>query len=474
MLFVLVTGCGGGGGGKDNGTIPPQTLVSIAVTPNNSSIALGATQQFTATGTYSDNTTQDLTSLVSWTSSNTSIAAISNTGLATPVATGTIIITATSGAISGSATLTVPGGDSGANNVLPITVNGSLCSVNSYPNKPCVSIMVCTPGSTACQVISDILLDTGSYGLRIFKQALNISLAQVTSGSGSVAECVQYSDGSSNWGPIQTASVVLGNEPAVQVPVQVIDSTFSAAPAACQHADQSPSVAGFNGVLGVGLFTQDCGPPCANSANNGVYYSCSGSGCSGTAVALSQQVQNPAALLPQDNNGVIVQLPGIPPEGAPAVNGFLVLGIDTRFNNASSGATTYAANQYGEFTTNLDGISFIHSFIDSGSNGLFFTPPSTSPLPNCPSPLSDWFCPSSIASLSATNTGAFGFPSGLVPFQIGNFASLIRSSNNVFNDISGFLPGGFDWGLPFCFGRNVYVGFEGKGSSLGTGPYWAY
>src|SRR3990172_4038234 len=216
LLSVLVTSCGGGGGGG-NGAIPPQTLVSIAVTPNNSSVALGATQQFTATGTYSDNTAQDLTSLVSWTSSNTSIAAISNTGLATPVAAGTIIITAASGAISGSATLTVSGGDSVANNVLPITVNGSLCSVNSYPNKPCVSLTVCTPDSTACQVISDILLDTGSYGLRIFKQALNISLAQVTSGSGSLAECVQYADGSSNWGPIQTASVILGNEPAVQV-----------------------------------------------------------------------------------------------------------------------------------------------------------------------------------------------------------------------------------------------------------------
>ena len=411
---------------------------------------------------------------MSWTSSNTGIATISNTGLATPVAAGTIIITATSGDISGSATLTVSGNDGGGNNVLPITVNGSLCSAISYPNKPCVSITVCTPGSAACQVISDILLDTGSYGLRIFKQALNISLVQVTSGSGSVAECVHYADGSSNWGPVQTASVILGNEPAVQVQVQVIDSTFSVAPAICQNADQSPSVAGFNGILGVGLFTQDCGQVCANSANNGMYYSCSGLGCSGTAVALSHQVQNPVAFLPQDNNGVIVQLPGIAPEGSTAVNGFLVLGIDTRGNNASSGHTTYAANQFGEFTTNLNGISFVHSFIDSGSNGLFFTPPSTNPIPNCTPPLSDWFCPSSTTSLSATNTGAPGFPSGLVPFQIGNFATLIRSSNTVFNDIGGFFPGGFDWGLPFFLGRNVYVGFEGKGSNLGTGPYWAY
>ena len=56
--------------------------------------------------------------------------------------------------------------------MLPITVNGSLCSINSYINKPCVSVTVCTPGTSTCQTIDDILLDTGSFGLRIFKQVL--------------------------------------------------------------------------------------------------------------------------------------------------------------------------------------------------------------------------------------------------------------------------------------------------------------
>jgi len=375
-----------------------------------------------------------------------------------------------SGSSGGGGTSPAPAG----NNVVALTVNGPGLN-NSYPNEPCVSVTICTPGTTTCQTINDILLDTGSSGLRIFKQALtNVSLTQVTSGSGSLAECIQYADGSSDWGPVQTASVILGNEPAVQVSIQVIDSTFFGAFAlgVCGTPDQNPSAAGFNGTLGVGLLAQDCGLGCVNSANNGIYYSCSGSNCTGTAAALNSQVQNPVGLLPQDNNGVIIQLPSVPVGGSPSVNGSLVLGIGTQSNNGPSGVTAYSADQLGEFTTTFNGTAY-SSFIDSGSNGLFF-PSSGSQLPGCPAPNSGWYCPSTTASLSATNKGASGSPSGVVSFQIGNFDSLINSSNNVFADIGGSTPGIFDWGLPFFFGRNVFVGLEGKGSTLGTGPYWAY
>jgi hypothetical protein len=358
-------------------------------------------------------------------------------------------------------------------NVMAITVNGSLCSNNSYVNKPCVSVTVCTPGTSTCQTIDDILLDTGSFGLRIFKQALNVSLTQVTSGSDSIAECIQYGDGSSDWGPVQIASVILANEAAIQLPIQVIDSTFGIVPIACQNADKSPTDAGFNGILGVGLFAQDCGQDCSNSADNGMYYVCNESSCQGTVVPLSSQVQNPVDLLPQDNNGVIVEFPSVPLGGVPSVNGYLVLGIGTRSNNAPSGVKTYVADQNGEFTTNFKGISY-SSYIDSGSNGLFFPSPSGSLIPNCPSPNSTWYCPSSTTSLSATNTGASGSPSGTVSFHIGNLDSLTTSSNSVFAEIGGDGAGEFDWGLPFYFGRNVYMGLEGTESSLGSGLYWAY
>jgi hypothetical protein len=89
-------------------TVNPAVLESIAVTPVDPTITLGDTQQFTATGTYSDSSTADITATVIWTSSNTSVATIAATGLATSVDTGTTGITASEAAItSPSQTLTV-------------------------------------------------------------------------------------------------------------------------------------------------------------------------------------------------------------------------------------------------------------------------------------------------------------------------------------------------------------------------------
>jgi trimeric autotransporter adhesin len=96
-------------------TIPtiPATLVSITVTPPVADVAAGAGEQFSATGTYSDLSTRDLTDSVTWSSSDGTTATISNApgsqGLATGVATGAVTITAadTSALVSGVAALTV-------------------------------------------------------------------------------------------------------------------------------------------------------------------------------------------------------------------------------------------------------------------------------------------------------------------------------------------------------------------------------
>ena len=485
---TAITAVSGGISASAGLTVTAATLVSVAVLPANPGAALGTPVQFSATGTFSDGTTRDLTAAGTWNSSLPFVAAISNSvgsnGRATPVAAGTTTVSVTvpvtqplQGSVSGMTNLTVTGGSTALINVLPITVNGALCSSatsGSYFNKPCVSVTVCTPGTSNCQVINDILLDTGSYGLRIFKQALvTVSLTQVTAGSGALAECVQYADGSSDWGPVQMATVVLGNEPAVQVPIQVIDSTFGTCTRGCRQADTSAADAGFTGVLGIGLFAQDCGDTCTSSSNNGNYYSCVGSVCSGTAVPLASQVTNPVALLPLDNNGVLVQLQGVPLGGTPSLNGRLILGIGTRTNNSPAGVTAYPANSAAEFTTAFNGVSSGSSFIDSGSNGLYFSAPA-SLLPDCGGANTSYFCPATTLSLSATDTGTFGYPSGTVPFYIGNFNNLISTSNNVFSEIGGSEAGGFDWGLPFFFGKNVYLGFDSTNSGLGTGPYWAY
>ena len=69
-------------------TVTAPALQSIAVTPANPSITKGATQQFTATGTYSDSTTQNITASVTWTSGTPATATITPAGLATGVAVG--------------------------------------------------------------------------------------------------------------------------------------------------------------------------------------------------------------------------------------------------------------------------------------------------------------------------------------------------------------------------------------------------
>ena len=95
-------------------TVTSPVLVSIAVTPGNASIAAGNTEQFAATGTYSDGSTQNLTSAAAWSSSAPSVATISDAsgsqGLATTAGVGTATMQATSGAINGSTTLTVTAG----------------------------------------------------------------------------------------------------------------------------------------------------------------------------------------------------------------------------------------------------------------------------------------------------------------------------------------------------------------------------
>jgi uncharacterized protein YjdB len=84
-----------------------KTLTSIAVSPAAASVVVGATQQFTATGSYSDGTTSDITSSVTWATSNTATATINAAGLATGVAAGSANVTAALSGVTGTAALTV-------------------------------------------------------------------------------------------------------------------------------------------------------------------------------------------------------------------------------------------------------------------------------------------------------------------------------------------------------------------------------
>ncbi len=88
---------------------PPPSLASVSVAPNSPSIAYGATQQFTATATYSDGSTQNVTATAAWSSSKTAVATITNAGIATAVSAGSTTIAASFNGLSGNTTLAVTG-----------------------------------------------------------------------------------------------------------------------------------------------------------------------------------------------------------------------------------------------------------------------------------------------------------------------------------------------------------------------------
>jgi hypothetical protein len=93
-LAVFIVGCSSSNGGSSGGSAPQ--LVSITIQSPNTVLPLGVVIQLTATGTYSDNSTADLTSSVAWSSSNTSVARFGSAGLLNAISIGAIRVTARS------------------------------------------------------------------------------------------------------------------------------------------------------------------------------------------------------------------------------------------------------------------------------------------------------------------------------------------------------------------------------------------
>jgi hypothetical protein len=367
-----------------------------------------------------------------------------------------------------------------ANNVVAITASGGPAGI---ANALTASVTICVPSTSNCATIDGVLVDTGSSGLRVLSSALPAGFAlprQASAVSGSpVGECFQFVDGFT-WGPVSIADVRLGSEQAAGVPVQIIgENGFAPIPSSCSATgvpEQTVQDLGANGVLGVGNFLQDCGPACAalGPVNPGFYFSCPTSGCAPVAQSLAQQVPNPVAAFPADNNGVIIQLPAIPATGAPSVSGSMVFGIGTQSNNALGGATIIGLTGVGTFTTMINGQRLPNSFTDSGSNGLFFLSAATSGMAICSS--NPFYCPGSTKNFSAVNTGTNG-ASTSVNFSVANADSLFSGAtgNFIFNDLAAPNPhNGFDWGMPFFYGRNVFTAFEGRNTPAGPGPFTAY
>jgi len=118
------------------------------------------------------------------------------------------------------------------------------------------------------------------------------------------------------------------------------------------------------------------------------------------------------------------------------------------------------------------------SFLDSGSNGLYFP---DSSIPHCTggAGAAAFYCPTSTLSLTATNQGQNGATSP-VSFQIANLNQL-SNANFALDDvggpttsITGIGSSYFDFGLPFFFGHTVFTAIGGVTADGTVGPYIAY
>jgi Protein of unknown function (DUF3443) len=360
-------------------------------------------------------------------------------------------------------------------NFQSIVVNAG--PTNNYFNGAFTSVTVCVPGQSSCQTIDGILVDTGSTGLRVLASSLTLSLPQQADASGSpIAECFSFLDGFT-WGPVKTADVKMGGEQASGIPVQVIGTAgLPAIPAACANSGVSENTLetlGANGVLGVGLFREDCGPGCVNigSSNPGLYYSCPSAGCIGIAQSLARQVLNPVALFSTDNNGVAIQLPSVPTGGSPTATGMMVFGIGTQSNNGLGSAKVLTVDANGNLLTSYGSQTYSGSYIDSGSNGIFFLDARTTALPVCTTS-TDFYCPTTLSAQSATIRGINAATSP-VNFSVGN-ADALNGRFTAFSEVAGPNPGAFAWGLSFFFGRTVFTAIEGQRTPGGVGPYFAF
>lgn len=395
---------------------------------------------------------------------------------ARPCLAAAVLLLATIGAACGGGSSHNNSAGASGNNVQPIVVNTG--PENDYANGLFTTITVCTPGTSNCTNVSGVLVDTGSFGLRVLSSALGTiagSLPQQTTNGRSVVECGQFVS-SVVWGPVKTADVAMAGEKAASVPIQVIDPNTAPIPSACKAvgpAEENLASLGANGILGVGFFISDCGPACAaaGSGNPGFYYTCAGSSCRVTGESTAQQVQNPVALFAQDNNGVLIQLPSATTTAA-SLNGSMIFGIGTQGNNAIGSAQTYRPDNNGNLKTDFKATTY-EGFLDSGSNAYFFLSSNLAGMPDCPSPESGFYCPSSPVSLSATNMPGSGTgASSTINFTVANADQLFQTGTSaVFPTLGGPNPNIFDWGLPFFYGRHIFVAYQ---SPAGSGPYWAY
>jgi hypothetical protein len=349
-----------------------------------------------------------------------------------------------------------------------------------------------------------VQVDTGSVGLRVLAskvKSLGLLPVEISSSPAPVVrtwECLPFVIGGL-WGANARAIVGLGRQKTGELAIQLIEDDPAAAlqptadcfKAADNSILSSAGALGSNGILGVGSTNLDCGSVCLDGsyvANKTFvqYYGCpqgaaSTAACSTTSgVAVNLQVSNPVSAFANSayNNGVVLAMPAVTNPGAATASGELIFGVNTisvggaLSNNSVPlgakrvllGVDTANMDFYLNITTRLTRggsvQTFTSSYLDTGTNGVFCTDSSPSPIARCAG--STWYCPVSVMTLDAvlSDGGSSGLNPVGVQFSVGNAEALFSTSNTAFGDAAGAAPTGstsFAWGMPFFYGKKVYM-----------------
>jgi hypothetical protein len=190
------------------------------------------------------------------------------------------------------------------------------------------------------------------------------------------------------------------------------------------------------------------------------------------------------------NNGVVLKMPAVTDPGAASASGELIFGVGTQANNALPANATqvylgvdYAnhPNSYLNVSTFYKGQTYPGSYLDTGTNGLFFNDLSTPACGTTASP-SPWYCPAQSMPVSAvvSNGDNPALNPVTVSFQIGNAEALFSTQNTAFSDLAGTSgsssvgPASFAWGMPFFYGRQVFLSLWDITHPQNNPPWYAW
>ena len=366
---------------------------------------------------------------------------------------------------------TAPARDVTAINVVPLTLRTPLAGFN----RMVVTVTVCEPGTSHCATIDNIMVDTGSTGLRLERSAMpaDLVLPVFAGATGKpLAECLRFVHDDA-WGPLYRTDLHIGGLVAKSLPIQVISSDLAPQPAGCPVSAAKPT---SNGTLGIGPHVYNCQGVCAQNAGRPdvfVWEAGSWQPFPG-AVPAESRLPNPITFFPQHGNGVVLEMPASPEGGTDEIVGTLTFGVGTSVNNRMRGAKLLHLNTSGYFTTRFDGVDFSRSYIDSGTETYLFADDG---LPRCPGMV--WaFCVSPSRTLEAMMVGTDGRQIR-VPFTVGDYRGALDRRVGAwdgFAEVAERSTNAFVWGAPFFVGRRVALVFDGKVTSdtgAVTGPFYA-